>query len=102
MRDEVVGAHGDEIDPDRAVPAGFGRDRELGAHAVGGGDEDRVQVTRRPEVEQTAETADAPFRSRPSRALRQRPNALDDLRADIDVDASVPVTGPVNLAGPAW
>jgi hypothetical protein len=39
---EIVHAHGDEIDADRLVAPAFDGDLELGADAVGGGQEDRI------------------------------------------------------------
>ena len=42
LRQQVVDAHGDEIDADGGVPAGVDGDLELGADAVVGGDQDRV------------------------------------------------------------
>ncbi len=42
LHHEVVDAHGDEIDADRAVLAGVDGDLELGADAVVGGDQNRV------------------------------------------------------------
>ena len=47
LHDEVVDRHGDEIDADRVMPSGLDRDLDLGADAVGGGDEDRVLEARR-------------------------------------------------------
>ena len=42
LHQQVVDAHGDEIDADGVVPAGLDGDLELGADAVVGGDQDRV------------------------------------------------------------
>ena len=59
LHDDVVDAHRDEVDADRVVDAGLERDLELGADAVGAGDQDRVLEARRLEVEQPAEAAQA-------------------------------------------
>ncbi len=40
LHDEIVDAHGDEVDADRVVESRFDRDFDLGADAVIGGDED--------------------------------------------------------------
>ena len=48
LHDQVVDAHRDEVDADRVVLAGVDRDLELGADAVGGGDQDRVAIARPP------------------------------------------------------
>ena len=58
LADEVVDAHGDEVDADGVEPAGVDREPELGADAVGGGDQHRVGVARRLEVEERAEAAE--------------------------------------------
>ena len=47
LHHEVVDRHGDEIDADRVVPAGLDRDLDLGADAVGAGDQHRVLEARR-------------------------------------------------------
>ncbi len=39
LHDEIVDAHGDEVDADRLVHAGLDRDAQLGADAVGRRDE---------------------------------------------------------------
>ena len=48
LHDDVVDAHGDEVDADRVVDAGLDGDLDLGADAVIGRDQDRVAKTRRP------------------------------------------------------
>ena len=65
LREQVVDAHGDEVDADGVVPAGLDGDLELGADAVGGGDEDRVREAGRLEIEQRAEAAEVGVRARP-------------------------------------
>ncbi len=41
LHDEIVDAHGDEVDADRVVQPGVDGDLQLGADAVVGGDQDR-------------------------------------------------------------
>ena len=67
LDDEVVDAHGDEIDADRGVPAGVDGDLELGADAVVGGDQDRIAEAGALEVEQAAEAAEIGVRAGPAR-----------------------------------
>ena len=58
--EDVVHAHGDEILADRLVTVEDLSEHELGAHAVGAGDEDRVlHVLERGGGEQAAEATDA-------------------------------------------
>ena len=91
LHDEVVDAHGDEVDADRVVPAGFDGDLELGADAVVGGDEDRIGKAGGLEVEQPAEAADLAVGARPAGRAHQRLDLLDHGVAGIDVDACVAV-----------
>jgi hypothetical protein len=55
---DVVDAHGHQVDADGVVPAELLGQLELGAHAVGGGHQDGFGVSPRVELEQPAETAD--------------------------------------------
>ena len=87
LHDEVVDAHGDEIDADRIVPPGLDRDLELGADAVRGGDEDRIAIARRLEIEERAEAAEPGIGSRPRRGARQRLYRLDERVPGVDIDA---------------
>ena len=64
LHDDVVDAHGDEIDADRVVLAGIDGDLELGADAVIGGHQHRIGKARSLEVEQAR-------RSRRSRRRRR-------------------------------
>ena len=60
--EDVVGAHRDEIDADGAVPVQELRELELGAHAVGAADQDRIghllECSRREEPAEAADVAD--------------------------------------------
>ncbi len=57
LHDDVVDAHRHQVDADRVGHGGLDRDLELGADAVGAGDQDRVGEACRLEVEQAAEAA---------------------------------------------
>jgi len=69
------------------VAAGGDGDLELGADAIGGGDQDRVLVARGLEVEERAETAKTGSRARARRRPGERLDCLDQGIASIDVDA---------------
>jgi hypothetical protein len=73
------------------VPAGGDREFELGADAVGGGDQDRIRVARRLEVEQRAEAAQPRRRPGARGRLGERLDRLDQGIAGIDVDAGIAV-----------
>ena len=74
---QVVDAHGHQVDADRVVEAGLDGDLQLGADAVGGGDQQRVVVAGRLQVEQRAEAAQRRLRARPAGGLGQRLDRLD-------------------------
>ena len=59
LHDDVVGAHRDQVDADRVVAAGLDRQAQLGADAVGAGDQHRLAVAVQRNLEQRAESAEA-------------------------------------------
>ena len=65
LHDDVVDAHGDEVDADRVVLAGIDGDLQLGADAVIGRDQHRIGEAGGLEVEQAAEAADLAVGARP-------------------------------------
>ena len=77
LDDQIVGAHRDEIDADAVVPAAVDRELELGADAVIGGDQQRIAIARRLEIEEAAEAAERGVRARPRGRLGQRRDRLD-------------------------
>ena len=89
LHDEVVDAHGDEVDADRVVVAGLDGDLQLGADAVIGGDQHRIGEAGGLEVEQAAEAADLAIGARPARRAHQR------------LDASRPWRLPASMSTPA-
>ncbi len=88
---QVVDAHGHQVDADRGVHLGVDGDAQLGADAVGGGDQQRVVVACRLQVEQGAETTQAAVRAGAPGGLGQRLDGLDQGGARIDIDAGLGV-----------
>jgi hypothetical protein len=88
LHHEVVDAHGDEIDADGVVLARSDRDLELGADAVGGGDENRILVAGCLEIEESAEAAEACRGAGAGRRPGERLDCFDQGIAGVDVDAS--------------
>ena len=90
LDDEVVGAHRDEIDADAVMMPALDRQLELGADAVIGGDQQRIGIARRLEVEKAAEPAQrdvgAGPRGRFARAVRSLLTSA--FPASIDTPAS--------------
>ena len=89
LADEVVDAHGHEVDADGVEAAGGLGDQRLGADAVGGRHEHRVAVAVLGEGEQPAEAADVADDLGPERGADLRLDALDGLLAGGDADAGV-------------
>jgi len=88
LHDEVVDAHGNEVDADRLVPPGGDGDLQLGADTVGGRDQDGIAKPRRLEIEERAEAAEPGIGAAPRRRPGERLDRLDQRVAGIDVDAS--------------
>jgi len=80
------------------VSSGFDRDAQLGADAVGRGEQNRIPETRRPGVEDRTEAAECGGRAAAGGRARQGLDRLDQRIAGIDVDAGVAVGQPVALA----
>ena len=89
LDDDVVDAHRHEVDADGVGDARLDGDLELGAHAVGAGDEDGILEARRLEVEQSTEAAQAAHDAASVGAAGQGLDVLDQRIACIDVDAGV-------------
>ena len=86
----VVDAHRDQVDPDGIVLVHRERELELGADAVGPGDEHRLAVALR-QLHQCTESTDAGQNLRPQRALGERLDGIDQAVAGIDVDARIAI-----------
>ncbi len=84
--EDVVDAHGDEIDADRVVAVGEERDLELAADAVGGGDHDRLAVARG-HAHEGSEAAHAREDLGTRAGAREGRDAADRVLAGVDVDA---------------
>ena len=87
LHDDVVDAHRNQVLPDGAVVAGVDGDLELGADAIVGRNEDRIDETGRLEVEQATETTDLGVGSGASRGTNRRLDRFHKGIAGIDVDA---------------
>ena len=96
---QVVDAHGDEVDPHGVVQAGLDGHLELGADAVGGRDDQGVVVAGGLEVEQGAETAERRVGAGAAGGLGEGLDALDQGGAGIDVDAGRAVGQAVGVVG---
>ena len=98
LDDQIVDAHRDEIDADRMVNVALDRELDLGADAVIRRNKDRIDETRRLEIEKAAEAADLRVGARPPRCAHQRLDFLDHGIAGIDIDARIGISDwpPIN------
>ncbi len=90
LHEDVVGAHRDQVDADGVVPVERERELELGADAVGAGDQHRLAEALA-DLDQRAEAADAGEHLGAHRPLGERLDALDQRVAGVDVDARLAV-----------
>ncbi len=100
LDDEIVHAHGDQVDTERIEVSGLECELELGADAVRRGDEDRVIEARGFRVEQRAEAAKTIHRSRALGCRGQRLDRLDQGIAGGDIDTGVFV-GKAQFSSPS-
>ncbi len=84
--DDVVDDHRDQVDADGVVASQRSRDLQLGAHAVGRADQDRLAVPAGQD-EQPAEAADTTEDLVTCGALHVRLDALDCFVCGVEVDA---------------
>ena len=101
LHHEVVDRHRHEVDADAAMQAGLDRDLDLGADAVGGGDQHRILEARRLEVEQAAEAADFGIRAGARGGADHRLDEIDQAIAGVDIDARIRVSEAVFAVGHA-
>ena len=87
LDDDVVHAHGHEVDADRVVSVREEGDLELGAHAVGAGDQDRVLVFFK--RKEAAEAADVRHDLGPEGGFYKGFYLLDKKVPGVDVDTRI-------------
>ena len=92
LDDDVVDAHGDEVDADGVMPAGFDGELELGADPIRAGDEHGLAVAVQGQLEQGAEPSQSREHAGPRGAGNGRFDPLDEAVAGIDIDAGILIT----------
>ena len=95
LHHEVVDRHRHQVDADAAMQAGLDRDLDLGADAIGGGDQNRVLEARRLQIEQPAKPADFGVGAGAGGGANHRLDQIDQAIARIDIDARIRVSEPV-------
>jgi hypothetical protein len=87
LHDEIVDAHGDEVDADGVVPAGGDRNLQLRADAVSGRDQNRIAIAGRLRIEEGAEAPQGRRSAAARSGARQRLDRLDQRIPGVDVDS---------------
>src|SRR5690606_11503176 len=86
----VIDAHRDQVLTVSVVPIQLKGELELGPDAVGAGNQDRLTELLR-QLEQGAESADAPHHLRTHGASGKRLDAVDQLIAGFDIDTGIAI-----------
>ena len=95
LHHEVIDRHRHQIDADAAMQAGLDRNLDLGADAIGRGDQHRIVKARRLQIEQSAEPADFGVGAGARGGANHRLDQVDQTIAGIDIDARIRVSEPV-------
>ena len=95
LDDEIVDAHGDQVDAGDTMPPALRQKLELGADAVGRGDQDRVAKAGLLQIEQAAEAADLGAGARPRGAAGERRDGAHQSLAGVDVHPRLAISDSV-------
>ena len=95
LADQIVHAHRDKVDADGVNVSGVDGDAQLGPHAVGCRNEDRIAVARALQVEKRTEPAEPRHGARPRGAFGRGLDPLHQVVARVDIDAGVGIGDPV-------
>tara|TARA_R110002126_G_scaffold97104_3_gene226608 strand:- start:1467 stop:2048 length:582 start_codon:yes stop_codon:yes gene_type:complete len=87
LHDQIVHAHGNEVRANAGIVSGIDREAELGADAIGRGDENRILETGGFRIEDTTKAANGAIGARPDRGLGQGLDEFDQLVRRINVNA---------------
>ncbi len=95
LNDQIVHAHGDQIDPHAVMPIMVDRQFQFGAHPIIGGNQQRIAETGRPRIEKPAETAQFRIRTWAGSGFHQGADGAHQsvTRLDIDTRAGIGVGG---------
>ena len=91
LGEQVIDAHGDQIDSDPVMASGLDGDLQLGADAVGRSDDQRVLESGRLEVEQGSETPQRSLCAGPAGRFGQRLDGVHQHLAGVDIHPRIGV-----------
>ena len=89
LNQHIIDAHGDQVDADRVMSSQLLCDHQLGADAVGSGNQHGFSIASRWQCEHSAETAQARQHFRTLCSFYEWLDALDEFGASVDVDACI-------------
>lgn len=98
LNDEVIDAHGDQINTETIDSVYGDGKQELGTDTIRGRDQYRIAKTAGSDVKQTTETTEIGIAAGPGRRLHNRPDRFDQCIAGGDVDAGGGVSIAVRFA----
>ena len=100
---EIVDAHGDQVGAEPVQTVLFDRQHQLGADAVGRGDQHRIGELAGGQIEQSAESAEIGRAAGPRGAPRQGLDCVDEVvaRSDVDTRTGISVTLGRRFSRPA-
>jgi len=90
--DDIVDAHGNQIDTDAIVLPGLKGKAQFGADTVCAGDQDGSAITLHRQLEKPAKAAESAQHARTMSGGNIAFDALDQLSTGIDINTGVPVT----------
>lgn len=91
LRQHIIGAHGDQIDANGVVDAGFEGEHQLGADAVCARHQDRVVETGCFKIEQRAKSAEAAHHTGAGGGLGHRRDCVYEALACLNIDTRVTI-----------
>ena len=84
---EVVHTHGHQVDANRIKEASLDSDLQFSAHAVGGGQQNRIAKAGGLEIERRGESAERPYGAGPLGGARGWLDEIDEAGAFVNIDA---------------
>ena len=92
LGEDIIGAHGDEIDPDRVMDPGFKGEHEFCPDAISARNQDWILPAVFLQIEQGAKTTQTPHDACTSRGFCQRADRFDQVIACLNIDTCVAIS----------
>jgi len=99
LDDDVVGAHGDQVDAHAVMVSRVDGQAQFGAYTVGSGDQYRPAIAIHRQLEQPSEAAEAGHDAPAPGCFGQWLDALDKAIAAFDIDAGIAISDGITSRG---